>query len=88
MNCVFPWAILEYQTDCLLLNGVNITLNNKEKKIRLLHIVDNLDRGGVQTWLMLLVKGLAELGFEQRVYCLNETVKPILSITWKPTGPM
>jgi glycosyltransferase involved in cell wall biosynthesis len=67
---------LKYQTDCLLSNEVNITLNEKKKKIRLIHIVDNLDRGGVQTWLMLLVKGLAELGFEQRIYCLNEILKP------------
>jgi glycosyltransferase involved in cell wall biosynthesis len=42
------------------------------KNIRLLHIIDNLDRGGTQTWFMSLVKGLAELGFEQRIYCLNE----------------
>ncbi|MBN1994484.1 MAG: glycosyltransferase [Anaerolineae bacterium] len=46
----------------------------EEKKIRLAHLVDNLDRGGTQTWLMILVKGLAELGFAQRIYCLNEVV--------------
>jgi glycosyltransferase involved in cell wall biosynthesis len=51
-------------------------LNDKEKKIRLIHIVDNLDRGGTQTWLMILVKGLAELGFAQRIYCLNEIFNP------------
>ncbi|MBI5397134.1 MAG: glycosyltransferase [Verrucomicrobia bacterium] len=42
------------------------------KSIRLLHIVDDLGRGGMQTWLTILVEGLAQRGYEQRVICLNE----------------
>lgn len=49
---------------------------SSRKNIRLLHIIDNLDRGGTQTWLMTLVNGLAGLGYEQRVYCLNEVFNP------------
>ena len=49
-----------------------------KEKIRLLHIVDNLDRGGTQTWLTILVKGLVELGFEQRICCLNEIFNPTI----------
>ncbi len=57
-----------------------------KKSIRLLHIVDNLDRGGTQTWLIILVKGLAELGFEQRVYCLNEVFNPAIVQKLKASG--
>jgi glycosyltransferase involved in cell wall biosynthesis len=58
----------------LFVNG-RYHLNNNQT-IRLAHIVDNLDRGGTQTWLMLLVKGLAKLGFVQCIYCLNEVFNP------------
>lgn len=44
------------------------------KPIRLLHVVDDLGRGGMQRWLTILVEGLARRGYEQRVCCLNEAV--------------
>jgi len=62
-------------------------MNGKEKKIRLLHIVDNLDRGGTQTWLMILVKGLAESGFDQRICCLNEVFNPGIVQNLEASGP-
>jgi glycosyltransferase involved in cell wall biosynthesis len=40
--------------------------------IRIAHVIDILARGGAQTWLLLLVEGLARLGHRQRVICLNE----------------
>ena len=43
---------------------------------RLAHIIDNLDRGGTQTWFRHLTAGLAERGYEQHVYCLNGTFNP------------
>lgn len=39
--------------------------------IKILHIVDILDRGGVQTWLQILTEGLAKKGYQQYVLCLN-----------------
>jgi glycosyltransferase involved in cell wall biosynthesis len=44
------------------------------KSIRLLHVVDDLGRGGMQKWLKILVEGLARRGYEQQVCCLNEAV--------------
>ena len=57
-----------------------------KKKIRLLHIVDNLDRGGTQTWLIILVKGLVKLGFEQHIYCLNEIFNPTIVQNLETSG--
>lgn len=59
---------------------------HKGKNIRLLHIIDNLDRGGTQTWFMSLVKGLAELGFEQHIYCLNEIANMSIVENLKKSG--
>lgn len=46
------------------------------KPIRIAYIIDNLDRGGAQTCLHNLVAGLSKLGYEQRIYCLNEKYSP------------
>ena len=42
--------------------------------IRLAHVIDSLRRHGTQAALIYLVGGLAERGYEQRVYCLNDAV--------------
>jgi glycosyltransferase involved in cell wall biosynthesis len=39
--------------------------------LRVAHLIDDLGRGGTQTWLSMLVEGLHRLGYEQRVYCLR-----------------
>ena len=39
---------------------------------KVIHIIDSLGRGGTQTQLVLLVSGLAKLGWEQKVWCLND----------------
>ena len=41
------------------------------RPLRLVHFIDDLGRGGTQTWLSILVEGLHRLGYEQRVYCLR-----------------
>ncbi len=41
------------------------------RRLRLVHFIDDLGRGGTQTWLTLLVEGLHRLGYEQRIYCLR-----------------
>ena len=43
---------------------------------RIAHIIDNLDRGGSQSWLLLLADGLRKRGYKQKVYCLNEKFLP------------
>ncbi|MCB1493544.1 MAG: glycosyltransferase [Rhodobiaceae bacterium] len=40
--------------------------------MKLVHILDNLERGGAQTSLGIRVAGLARRGHEQHVICLNE----------------
>lgn len=40
--------------------------------MNIVHVVDNLDRGGAQTMLQSLVAGLCARGYEQHVICLNE----------------
>ncbi len=42
--------------------------------MNLVHIVDNLERGGAQTMLRSLVSGLAARGYRQHMICLNEKV--------------
>jgi glycosyltransferase involved in cell wall biosynthesis len=42
--------------------------------IRIGYVIDSLSRDGTQTFLVNLVKGLAERDYEQRVYCLNNVV--------------
>lgn len=43
-----------------------------ENRIKLAHIIDNLDRGGTQTWLCLLAAGLTRRNYQQIIFCLNE----------------
>ena len=45
-------------------------------RIRIGYVIDSLRRDGTQTALMNLVNGLAERGYEQRVYCLNNVAHP------------
>ena len=40
--------------------------------MNIVHILDNLDRGGAQTSLRRLVAGLSARGYRQHVICLNE----------------
>jgi glycosyltransferase involved in cell wall biosynthesis len=40
--------------------------------VNIIHILDNLDRGGAQTSLCRLVAGLFARGYQQHVICLNE----------------
>ena len=40
--------------------------------MKLVHILDNLDRGGAQTMLRSVVAGLTRRGYKQHIICLNE----------------
>lgn len=42
--------------------------------MKIVYIIDNLDRGGTQTQLRKRIAGLAELGYRQHVICLNGTL--------------
>jgi glycosyltransferase involved in cell wall biosynthesis len=42
-------------------------------RIRIAYVIDNLRRDGTQTALVNLVRGLAERGYEQQVFSLNNT---------------
>ncbi len=44
--------------------------------IRIAYVIDNLDRGGTQTWFRFLTAGLARRGYGQHVFCLNGTFNP------------
>jgi glycosyltransferase involved in cell wall biosynthesis len=44
--------------------------------MNVVHILDNLDRGGAQKTLRLLVAGLSARGYRQHVICLNEKFNP------------
>jgi glycosyltransferase involved in cell wall biosynthesis len=45
-------------------------------EIRVGYVIDSLRRDGTQTALIYLVNGLAERGYQQRVYSLNDVVNP------------
>ena len=44
--------------------------------IRLAFFIDDLGVGGTQTWLTILVRALAERGFDMRVYCMRAVWHP------------
>jgi glycosyltransferase involved in cell wall biosynthesis len=54
-------------------NTLSPDLNNG---LRIAYFIDDLGRGGTQTWLTILVEGLHSLGYEQRVYCIRNITHP------------
>ncbi len=52
---------------------VTDSINLASEPIRVAYVIDNLRRDGAQKHLTTLVSGLAERGYQQRVYCLNDS---------------
>jgi len=50
------------------------SVDSASAPIRVAYVIDNLRRDGAQKHLVDLVNGLSERGYEQRVYCLNDSV--------------
>jgi glycosyltransferase involved in cell wall biosynthesis len=53
---------------------------------RIAYLIDSLNRAGTQTALVHLARGLAEKGWEQRVYCLNNRVHPAIQAQLAAAG--
>ncbi|HMK35770.1 MAG TPA: glycosyltransferase [Desulfomonilaceae bacterium] len=54
----------------------DLQATNNTGSIRIFHIIDHLSLHGAQMYLVKLVRGLSELGYEQRVYGLNDPRHP------------
>jgi glycosyltransferase involved in cell wall biosynthesis len=50
------------------------TRGSSSARVRVGYVIDSLQRHGTQKALLYLVGGLAERGYDQRVYCLNDAV--------------
>jgi glycosyltransferase involved in cell wall biosynthesis len=50
-----------------------VNINISSEPIRIAYVIDNLRREGAQKHLTDLVAGLNERGYQQRVYCLNNS---------------
>ena len=54
--------------------------------MNVVHVLDNLDRGGAQKTLRFLVAGLARRGYEQHVVALNEKYHPEVVANLRKAG--
>ena len=54
--------------------------------MNVVHILDNLDRGGAQTILRFLIAGLSGRGYRQHVICLNEKFNPQVLQAFQQAG--
>lgn len=56
------------------------------KNIKIGYIIDNLGRAGTQTFLVKLTRGLTDYGYDQRVYCLNNSTNKEVIQSLKDCG--
>jgi glycosyltransferase involved in cell wall biosynthesis len=51
-------------------------MNTGLHPVRIVHVIDGLNKGGTQTALLHLVHGLSRKGYEQKIYCLGPRIHP------------